>query len=193
MRASRSSQYFPDYPEPIRQAFARGKAIEAGILTSPCTTAALDTRRPSIRRRRPLVGPDGHEGAGMGRRPDDMHRGNASVVPTPAGRLFDQETAQRWSGESHLCSAARYEGIDQRRRRRCTADAGGRGFHRRLRTFTRPESAALVMIEVVVRLLPDVMGNLASHQDDSYSDLNGRLLEGLSYTRPPDWRGPGSA
>ena len=50
------------------------------------------------------------------------------------------------------------------------------------------ESAALVMIEAVVRLLPDVMGNPVSHQDDSHSDLNGRLLEGPSYTRPPDWR-----
>jgi tRNA (guanine37-N1)-methyltransferase len=47
------------------------------------------------------------------------------------------------------------------------------------------ESAALVMIEAVVRLLPDVLGNPASHQDDSHSD---GLLEGPSYTRPPSWR-----
>jgi tRNA (guanine-N1)-methyltransferase len=46
-------------------------------------------------------------------------------------------------------------------------------------------SAALVMIEAIVRLLPDVLGNPASHQDDSHS--NG-LLEGPSYTRPPSWR-----
>ena len=48
------------------------------------------------------------------------------------------------------------------------------------------ESAALVMIEAVVRLLPDVLGNPASHQDDSHS---AGLLEGPSYTRPPSWRG----
>jgi tRNA (guanine37-N1)-methyltransferase len=48
------------------------------------------------------------------------------------------------------------------------------------------ESAALVMIESVVRLLPDVLGNPASHQEDSHSD---GLLEGPSYTRPPSWRG----
>jgi tRNA (guanine37-N1)-methyltransferase len=48
------------------------------------------------------------------------------------------------------------------------------------------ESAALVMIEAVVRLLPDVLGNPASHQEDSHSE---GLLEGPSYTRPPSWRG----
>src|SRR2546429_3342284 len=48
------------------------------------------------------------------------------------------------------------------------------------------ESAALVMIEAVLRLLPSVLGNPASHQDDSHSD---GALEGPSYTRPPSWRG----
>jgi tRNA (guanine37-N1)-methyltransferase len=40
----------------------------------------------------------------------------------------------------------------------------------------------------VVRLLPEVLGNPASHQDDSHSLQNGGLLEGPSYTRPPVWR-----
>ena len=42
------------------------------------------------------------------------------------------------------------------------------------------------MIEAVVRLLPQVLGNPESHQDDSYSHS---LLEGPAYTRPPTWRG----
>jgi tRNA (guanine37-N1)-methyltransferase len=50
------------------------------------------------------------------------------------------------------------------------------------------ESAAVVMIEAIVRLLPDVLGNPASHQDDSHSVQNAGLLEGPSYTRPPSWR-----
>jgi tRNA (guanine37-N1)-methyltransferase len=109
------------------------------------------------------------------------------VVPTPAGRLFDQPTARQWAGEAHLVFAcARYEGIDQR----VIDDAA-----RRIRVaevsigdYVLPggESAAVVMIEAVVRLLPDVLGNPASLQDDSHS--NG-LLEGPSYTRPPSWRG----
>jgi tRNA (guanine37-N1)-methyltransferase len=47
------------------------------------------------------------------------------------------------------------------------------------------ESATLVMIEAVIRLLPDVLGNPVSHQDDSHSE---GLLEGPSYTRPVSWR-----
>jgi tRNA (guanine37-N1)-methyltransferase len=108
------------------------------------------------------------------------------VVPTPAGRLFNQADAQRWSAEKHIVFACgRYEGIDQR----VVDDAA-----RRIRVeevsigdYVLPggESAALVMIEAVVRLMPDVLGNPESHQDDSHSD---GLLEGPSYTRPPSWR-----
>ena len=108
------------------------------------------------------------------------------VVPTPAGRLFTQSDALRWSAEAHLVFACgRYEGIDQR----VVDDAA-----RRMRVaevsigdYVLPggESAALVMIEAVVRLLPEVLGNPVSHQDDSHSD---GLLEGPSYTRPSTWR-----
>jgi tRNA (guanine37-N1)-methyltransferase len=45
------------------------------------------------------------------------------------------------------------------------------------------------MIEAVVRLLPDVLGNPRSHEDDSHSAHVGGLLEGPSYTRPATWRG----
>jgi tRNA (guanine37-N1)-methyltransferase len=48
------------------------------------------------------------------------------------------------------------------------------------------EVAALVIIEAVLRLIPGVLGNALSAQEDSHSD---GLLEGPSYTRPPSWRG----
>ena len=51
------------------------------------------------------------------------------------------------------------------------------------------EAATLVMIEAVLRLLPDVIGNPLSHQDDSHSACADGLLEGPGYTRPPEWRG----
>ena len=89
--------------------------------------------------------------------------------------------------ESHLVFACgRYEGIDQR----VMDDAATRMRVEEVSIgdYVLPggESAALVMIEAVVRLLPDVLGNPASHQDDSHSK---GLLEGPSYTRPPSWRG----
>lgn len=48
------------------------------------------------------------------------------------------------------------------------------------------EAAVLVMTEAVTRLLPGVLGNQLSHQQDSFSD---GLLEGPGYTRPATWRG----
>ncbi|CAM5741812.1 tRNA (guanosine(37)-N1)-methyltransferase TrmD [Mycolicibacterium aubagnense] len=82
--------------------------------------------------------------------------------------LFTQEHAHRWTGEQHLVFACgRYEGIDQR-----VADDAARRMRVEevsIGDYVLPggESAALVMIEAVVRLLPDVLGNPASHQDDS--------------------------
>ena len=111
------------------------------------------------------------------------------VGPTPAGRLFTQEHAHRWTEEQHLVFACgRYEGIDQR-----VADDAARRMRVEevsIGDYVLPggESAALVMIEAVVRLLPDVLGNPVSHQDDSHSAHVGGVLEGPSYTRPPVWR-----
>src|SRR4051794_7388821 len=111
------------------------------------------------------------------------------VVPPPAGKLFNQATAQRWSREAHLGFACgRYEGIDQRvaddAARRMRVEEVSIGDY----VLAGGESAALVMIEAVVRLLPEVLGNPASHQDDSHSESVGGLLEGPSYTRPASWR-----
>ncbi|MBU3751235.1 MAG: tRNA (guanosine(37)-N1)-methyltransferase TrmD, partial [Mycobacterium sp.] len=109
------------------------------------------------------------------------------VVPTPAGRLFTQADAQRWTAERHLVFACgRYEGIDQR----VAEDAATRMRVEEVSigdyVLAGGEAAALVMIEAVVRLLPDVIGNPLSHQEDSHSQ---GLLEGPSYTRPAVWRG----
>jgi tRNA (guanine37-N1)-methyltransferase len=112
------------------------------------------------------------------------------VVPTPAGGRFTQASAQRWSTEGHLVFACgRYEGIDQR----VSADAAQRMRVEEVSigdyVLAGGEAAALVMIETVLRLLDGVLGNPASHRDDSHSPDLDRLLEGPSYTRPPSWRG----
>jgi tRNA (guanine37-N1)-methyltransferase len=112
------------------------------------------------------------------------------VVPTPAGRLFTQATAARWSAETHLVFACgRYEGIDQR----VIEDAALRMRVEEVSIgdYVLPggESAAVVMIEAVLRLLDGVLGNPASHREDSHSPALDRRLEGPSYTRPPSWRG----
>ena len=181
---------FPDYLDPLRQSLP-GKAIDAGIVDWRCTicvggpttyTGLSTTRRTAAAPGMVMKAPVWGEAL------DEICSDETLlIIPTPAGRLFDQADAQRWSAEKHLVFACgRYEGIDQR----VVDDAA-----RRMRVeevsigdYVLPggESAALVMIEAIVRLLPDVLGNPASHQDDSHS--NG-LLEGPSYTRPPSWRG----
>jgi tRNA (guanine37-N1)-methyltransferase len=52
------------------------------------------------------------------------------------------------------------------------------------------EAAVLVMVEAIARLVPGVLGNEASHADDSFA-AGGmeRFLEGPVYTRPPVWEG----
>ena len=112
------------------------------------------------------------------------------VVPTPAGRLFTQADAARWTEETHLVFACgRYEGIDQRvcddAARRMRVEEVSIGDY----VLAGGEAATLVMIEAVLRLLPDVIGNPLSHQDDSHSAWVDGLLEGPGYTRPPHWRG----
>jgi tRNA (guanine37-N1)-methyltransferase len=181
---------FPDYLEPLRQSLP-GRAIDAGIVE----LGVHDLRRWTRDVHRSVDDSPYGGGPGMvmtapvwGEALDEICSDDTLlVVPTPAGRLFTQVDAQRWTSESHLVFACgRYEGIDQR-----VADDAARRIRVEevsIGDYVLPggESAALVMIEAVVRLLPDVLGNPVSHQDDSHSD---GLLEGPSYTRPASWRG----
>jgi tRNA (guanine37-N1)-methyltransferase len=181
---------FPDYLDPLRQSLP-GKAIEAGTVD----LRVHDLRHWTHDVHRSVDDSPYGGGPGMvmkapvwGEALDEICSPQTLlVVPTPAGQLFTQTTAQRWGEESHLVFACgRYEGIDQR----VMDDAAQRMRVEEVSIgdYVLPggESAALVMIEAVVRLLPDVLGNPTSHQEDSHSD---GLLEGPSYTRPPSWRG----
>lgn len=108
------------------------------------------------------------------------------IVPTPAGVPFTQEMAAEWSTEQHVVFACgRYEGIDQRvvddAQRRYRVQEVSIGDY----VLIGGEVAVLVMAEAMVRLIPGVLGNQASHQDDSFQD---GLLEGPSYTKPREWR-----
>ena len=103
-----------------------------------------------------------------------------------AGRPFTQRTAVRWSAEPWLVFACgRYEGIDQRvvdeAASRMPVEEVSIGDY----VLVGGEVATLTMVEAVARLLPGVLGNPASAEQDSFSD---GLLEGPSYTRPEVWR-----
>lgn len=113
------------------------------------------------------------------------------IVPTPAGRPFTQVLAQDLAAEPWLMFACgRYEGIDGRfvdhAREHLTVDEISLGDY----VLAGGEVAVLVIVEAVARLVPGVLGNAASHQDDSFAagEMEG-LLEAAVYTRPPHWRG----
>ena len=129
-------------------------------------------------------------GAGMVLMPEPVFAAVEAVDPprpllylSPAGRAFDQGAARELAaldGFSLLCG--RYEGVDERiREHLCDGElsigdvvlAGG-------------EVAAMVVVEAVGRLVPGVMGNDTSADDESFS---GGLLEYPHYTRPAEFRG----
>jgi tRNA (guanine37-N1)-methyltransferase len=101
----------------------------------------------------------------------------------PGGRRFDQTVARELAalpGLSLLCG--RYEGVDQR-----VADHLADG-ELSIGDFVLPggEVAAVAVVEAVTRLVPGVMGNDASSDEESFSD---GLLEYPHYTRPGEFRG----
>lgn len=111
------------------------------------------------------------------------------IVPSPAGAPFTQKTARELAQREHLVFACgRYEGIDQR----VIEWAGDDGrFDVRLVSIgdyvlNGGEVAALVMIEAIARLIPGIIGNPESLDEESHED---GLLEYPAYTKPAEWRG----
>ncbi len=184
---------FPAYLEPLRESLP-GKAIQSGLVE----LGVHDLRDWTQDVHRSVDDAPYGGGPGMvmrapvwGQALDEIcSERSLLVVPPPAGRLFDQATAARWSGEEHLVFACgRYEGIDQRvvedAARRMRVEEVSIGDY----VLNGGEVAALVMVEAVLRLVPNVLGNPASHQQDSHASSLGGMLESPSYTRPPSWRG----
>ena len=104
------------------------------------------------------------------------------VLLAPDGRRFDHKVAQRLAAEPRLIlCCGRYEGIDERVRTRVDEVLSIGDF-----VLAGGETAALVVLEAVARLVPGVMGNAASADDESFA---AGLLEYPQYTRPSVYRG----
>lgn len=183
---------FPDYLVPLRLSLV-GKAVERGDVD----LRVHDLRDQTDDVHRTVDDSPYGGGPGMVMKPEPWARALAAltgptpaprlVVPTPAGRLLTQDLAEELSREPWLAFACgRYEGIDDRvlqhARRTMQVDEVSLGDY----VLAGGEAAVLVIVEAVARLLPGVLGNVQSHQQDSHSD---GLLEGPSYTRPPVFEG----
>ncbi len=105
------------------------------------------------------------------------------VLLSPSGRLFTQAMARRYA-ESSTCLtliAGRYEGVDERVKRLVDEEISIGDY-----VLTGGELPALVIIDATARLIPGVLGDRASAEDESFSD---GLLEYPQYTRPAEYRG----
>lgn len=104
------------------------------------------------------------------------------ILVCPQGERFTQKKAEQLAQADHLIFiCGHYEGFDERIRFLATDEISIGDF-----VLTGGELAAMVIIDCVVRLLPGVLGNEESHQNDSFST---GLLEHPHYTRPAEFRG----
>ncbi|GGD37973.1 tRNA (guanosine(37)-N1)-methyltransferase TrmD [Sinisalibacter lacisalsi] len=105
------------------------------------------------------------------------------VYLSPRGRRFDQTMAHRFAacdGITLICG--RFEGVDERVLEEYDIEEVSLGDF----VMTGGEIAAQALLDATVRLLPGVLGNAASTEEESFSH---GLLEHPQYTRPAEWRG----
>jgi tRNA (guanine37-N1)-methyltransferase len=105
------------------------------------------------------------------------------ILLTPQGRVFNQSIAKELSQHKKIALlCGRYEGIDERIRENLVTDEISIGDY----VLTGGEIPALIVIDAISRLLPDVLGDPTGAEDDSHAM---GLLEYPHYTRPPEFRG----
>jgi tRNA (guanine37-N1)-methyltransferase len=134
-------------------------------------------------------------GAGMVMKPEPLFRaveaiahgqrpGKArTVLLSPQGRLFNQQTAQEFSGLEQLTLiCGRYEGVDERVAEHLVDDEISIGDY----VLSGGEMPAMVVVDAVTRLIPGALGCGHSAENESFSD---GLLDYPHYTRPPEYRG----
>jgi tRNA (guanine37-N1)-methyltransferase len=177
---------FPAYLEGPLRASLLGRARERGSLD----VRIHDPRDHATDPHRSVDDTPFGGGAGMVLMPEPLFVAVEAVQPprpllllSAAGARFDQRMAARLAqrdGFALVCG--RYEGVDQRvADHLCDAEISVGDY-----VLAGGEAAALVVIEAVARLVPGVMGNTESGDDESFGD---GLLEYPQYTRPADFRG----
>ena len=133
-------------------------------------------------------------GAGMVLKPEPIFNAVEALPPStngnrriillcPQGERFNQQKAEELAKEEELVFiCGHYEGYDERIREHLVTDEISIGDF----VLTGGELAAMTVVDSVVRLLPNVLGKAASHEQDSFST---GLLEHPHYTRPVEYRG----
>ena len=105
-------------------------------------------------------------------------------IPPEPHRVRGRVVEELSEVERLVLLCGRYEGFDQRVVDILQPDAISVGDY----VLNGGEVAAMVLIDAVIRLVPDVLGDAQSSQEDSFSQEN-RWLEFAQYTRPREYRG----
>ena len=106
------------------------------------------------------------------------------VLMTPQGKRFEQSIAREMSKEQHLILlCGHYEGVDHRVVEALVDEELSIGDY----VLTNGAIAATVVVDAIVRLIPGVLGDDQSVEEESFSE--GQMIEGPHYTRPPEFRG----
>ena len=168
-----------------------GKALTEGTWA----LRTIDLRDFGAGRHRNVDDTPAGGGAGMVLRPDVLgqaldHAAQGArggrwpvIYLSPRGAPLTQDMARRLAaadGVTLLCG--RFEGVDERVLEEYGIEEVSLGDF----VLTGGEIAAMALIDATVRLLPGVLGNAASTEEESFSD---GLLEHPQYTRPAEWRG----
>ena len=179
---------FPEmFPGPLGVSLA-GKALASGLWS----LEARDIRESATDRHRSVDDTPAGGGPGMVLRADvlasaidaaDISADRPRLLMSPRGRpLIQSRIVELALGPGPLIVCGRFEGIDQRVIETRGLEEVSIGDY----VLSGGEIAAMTLIDACVRLLPGVMGKVASGADESFSD---GLLEYPQYTRPQEFEG----
>jgi tRNA (guanine37-N1)-methyltransferase len=178
---------FPELFEvPLRTSLL-GKAVDSGLLE----VRVHDLRAKGLGKHHNVDDEPYGGGPGMVMRPepifemvDEVRSGDERIVlMSPRGRRLDHDMVERLAGIGHLVLiCGRFEGVDERVAEHLADEEISIGDY----VLAGGELAALVVIETVSRMVPGVLGNVASLEDESHS---AKELEYPQYTRPAEYRG----
>ncbi|MBI5811948.1 MAG: tRNA (guanosine(37)-N1)-methyltransferase TrmD [Deinococcota bacterium] len=178
---------FPALIRPWTEESILQRAIERGLIS----VDVRDIRDYAEGKHRVVDDTPYGGGAGMVMRVDVVVRAIEAALPadevillSPAGKPFNQRMAEELARKDHLVLVAgRYEGIDARIEHFITREVSIGDY-----VLMGGEVAALAILEATARLIPGVIKEAQSHQQDSFST---GLLDYPHYTRPPEFRGLG--
>ncbi len=176
------------FPGPLGHSLA-GRALESKIWS----LEAVQIRDFALDKHRSVDDTPAGGGAGMVMRADvlasaidhvaALHPASPLLAMTPRGRPLTQDRVRELAagpGISVLCG--RFEGIDERLFEARDLEPISIGDY----VLSGGETAAMVLLDACVRLLPGVMGAPTSGEEESFE---GGLLEYPHYTRPLEWEG----